>query len=128
MNETIEFIVRYESEEEVTVIWYCNRRQVRQSSAYALHADRRMARLTVNRVQMEHAGEYTVEVVNSAGKTVSTGKLTVVRKEVEEDEEEQEQQEKAEKKAEKKKQKKEEVVEDVEMEDVSEEVFFWSFW
>lgn len=102
----------------MTVIWYCNKRQIRQSSAYSIHADKRMSRITINRVQMEHAGEYTVEVVNSAGKTVSSGRLTVVRKE-EEDEEEQEEQEQ---KKDKKKQKKEEEVEDVEMQDVSEEV------
>lgn len=78
-----------------------------------------MTRITINKVQLEHAGEYTVEVVNSGGKTVSSGKLTVVegkRKEEEEEEEEQE------KKQEKKKLKKEEEVQDVEMEDVSEEV------
>lgn len=119
MNETIEFICRYESEEEVTVIWYLNKRQIRESSAYSIHSDKRMSRITINRVQMEHAGEYTVEVVNSGGKTVSTGKLTVVRKEADEEEEE-------EQKKDKKKQKKEEEVEDVEMQDVSEEVFSYN--
>jgi len=117
INETIEFICRYESEEDVEVIWYCNRRQIRQSSIYSVHSDRRMTRITINRVQIEHAGEYTVEVINSGGKTVSSGKLVVIEgKRKEEEDEEQE------KKQEKKKMKKEEEVEDVEMEDVSEEV------
>lgn len=100
------------------MIWYCNRRQIRQTNVYSIHSDRRMTRITINKVQLEHAGEYTVEVINSGGKTVSSGKLTVVEGKRKEEEEEEEQ----EKKQEKKKLKKEEEVQDVEMEDVSEEV------
>ena len=64
---------------------------IRESRNYNIHSDKRMSRITINRVQMEHAGEYMVEIRNSAGKKESSAKLTVVeakRKEEEEEEEE----------------------------------------
>ena len=93
---------------------------IRESRNYNIHSDKRMSRITINRVQMEHAGEYMVEIRNSAGKKESSAKLTVVEAKRKEEEEEEEQKE--EEKQKMKKQKKEQEQEDVEMEDVSEQV------
>lgn len=88
---------------------------IKETKVYSIHSDQRSSRITINRVGLEHSGEYTVEVINKFGKQESSAELTVTEGKRNEQEDEEDKENKH-----KKKIKKEELVEDVEMKDVSE--------
>ena len=50
--------------------------------------ERRITRIIIKRVELEDDGEYMVEVSNSAGKTETTGRVTVQDKRMDQDEDE----------------------------------------
>ncbi|OTF82227.1 hypothetical protein BLA29_015419, partial [Euroglyphus maynei] len=67
----------YESEEDVQVVCYKNRRVIQESHRIVIIRERRITRIIIKRIELEDDGEYTVELRNSAGKTESTGRVTV---------------------------------------------------
>lgn len=117
-GETLELSCEYESEEDVQVIWYRNNRQIQENHRIRIVHERRLIRIIIKRIEVEDDGEYRVEIKNSAGKTESSGRVTVVQDQpMDEDEEE----DKENRLGKKKMKKEEEKIEDVEMKDVSQD-------
>lgn len=68
---------RFESSEKVSVAWYKDKKQIKESKNYKITSDTTSTTLKIIESSSEFSGTYSVEVVNSTGKEESSATLTV---------------------------------------------------